>query len=195
MGGASHPPSRFHFICRGNIVANAVDASGAGHYSIQIDLTNTNETMEVATCLTWAQYSRDLPPAGRQGGQWKAFGSLPSDFENGCVLLQDHNSLDIAYVLRQGISPIPYEGENPVITQSVPAFNFDREELLEQLVDQGNALSVTWLTPTNGAIPYLNSIPRNTAFLRDDGMTCFDTVCMRSGAMTHQELSEILSHQ
>ena len=61
-----------------------------------------------AKCLTWAAFSRDLPSSGGRGGQWKAFEDLPSKFQNGCVLLQDNNSLDVAFVLRQGISAEHY---------------------------------------------------------------------------------------
>lgn len=146
-----------------------------------------------AACITWAEYSRNLPSQGGHGNQWKAFGTLPSTFQNGCILLQDNNSLDIAYVLKIGISPNPYKGESQNSYQKVPGFNYEQEDNLEQLVKQGKALKVTWLTPTNGAIPYLRSIPHNRAFLRNDGMTCFSTVCMKSGALSHQELARILS--
>lgn len=150
-----------------------------------------------AACITWAEYTRDLPSQGGRGDQWRAFGTLPSEFQNGCILLQDNNSLDIAYVLKIGISPNPYKGRSLNPYQKAPAFNYEQEDSLEQLVKQGKALKVTWLTPTNGAIPYLRSIPHNRAFLRDDGMTCFSTrlspVCMKSGALSHQELARILS--
>ncbi|MDJ1174665.1 hypothetical protein [Roseofilum capinflatum] len=156
--------------------------------------TFTSKASASGDCVTWAEYASNLPSQGGRGGQWKAFGSLPPEFENGCVLLQNNNSVDIAYVLKSGINPAPYQQRsrlNP--SQTIPDFSYEQEENLQRLVNQGNALKVTWLTPTNGSLPYLRSIPKNRAFLRDDGMTCFSTICMESGALSHQELSEILS--
>jgi len=145
------------------------------------------------SCITWETYSRSLPSEGGRGNQWKAFRKLPSTFQNGCVLLQDNNSVDVAYVLKVGISPNPYKGRSFMSNQKVPSFNSEKDKDLERLVAQGKALQVTWLTPTNGSIPYLRSIPKDQAFLRKDGMTCFNLVCMKSGALSHRELSTILN--
>ncbi len=148
---------------------------------------------EIAPCTTWATFSRTLPSAGGRGNQWQAFGKLPAPFQNGCVLLSDHNSLDIAYVFRQGVSSDRYATKPRFQRQAVPSFSFDQEAALDRLANQGQALKVTWLTPTNGSLPYLRSIPRDRAFLRKDGMTCFNTVCMMSAAVSHTELAKILS--
>lgn len=165
-----------------------VDESRAG-ISNQTSASNTN----TQNCITWDSYSSKLPPEGGRGGQWKAFKRLPPSFQNGCVLLEDNNSLDIAYILTVGLSPDPYKIRPLNSFQNVPAFNSKLEKELDKLVNQGKALKVTWLTPTNGAIPYLRSIPHDRAFLREDGMTCFSTVCMVSGALSHRELSDILT--
>ena len=145
------------------------------------------------SCITWDVYSRSLPSEGGRGNQWKAFKKLPSTFQNGCVLLQNNNSLDVAYVLKVGINPNSYKERSSISNQKIPAFSSEKENDLERLVVQGKALQVTWLTPTNGAIPYLRSIPKNQAFLRKDGMTCFNLVCMKSGALSNRELSTILN--
>lgn len=146
-------------------------------------------------CTTWAAYSSKLPAEGGRGNQWKAFGSLPAKFQHGCVLLQDANSVDTAYVFKRGMSIDRYAKAPSFSGDSVPSFSFDQEAALDRLVKKGNALKVTWLTPTNVSLPYLRSIPRDRAFLRKDGMTCFNTVCMMSGAVPHRELTKILSQQ
>lgn len=144
-------------------------------------------------CIKWAAFSRSLPVKSGRGGQWKAFGDLPPKFQSGCLLLQDNNSVDVAYVLRQGMSIQAYLGKPFNSRQEVPAFNYEKEKALEKLMVKGDALMVTWLTPTNGTLTYVRSIPRNKAFLRKDGMTCLNAVCMKSGAISHEELSRILS--
>ena len=146
-------------------------------------------------CITWAEYSSKLPPQGGRGGQWKTFGNLPEKFQNGCVLLDNGNAIDTAYVFQQGMSISRYAIQRTSSIQNVPSFSYEQEKDLEQLVSRGNALKVTWLTPTNGALPYLRSIPRGRAFLRDDGMTCFSTICMKSGAVSHGELAKILGNR
>jgi len=171
-----------------NLVIAAVVSS-----VIATSLVVFDSKVSAQACVTWAEYSRDLPSQGGSGGQWKAFGSLPSAFQTGCVLLQDNNALDIAYVLKVGISPDPYKSKSQNSHQRVPAFDDANAKNLDQLVAEGKALKVTWLTPTNGSLPYLRSIPQNRAFLRGDGMTCFSTVCMQSGALSHQELAKILT--
>lgn len=148
-----------------------------------------------AQCTTWAEYSSKLPAQGGRGNQWKAFGNLPAKFQNGCVLLDNGNAIDTAYIFCRGIDISRYATNPTSSTQTVPSFSYDQEAALDRLVKQGDALMVTWLTPTNGSIPYLRSIPRDRAFLRKDGMTCFNTICMVSGAVSHAELAKILSQR
>jgi len=147
-------------------------------------------------CTTWEKFSRGLPPqSSGRGGQWRAFGDLPPKFQNGCILLDSGNSFAVAYALKQGIS-IKYYSTKPTSSlQRVPAFKYEQQKALEHLVDKGDALKVTWLIPTNGSLRYLQSIPRNRAFLREDGMTCFSTVCMKSGALSHEDLAKILGNR
>jgi len=159
-----------------------------------LDPTSFRNAIKVASCTTWAEYSRDLPSRRNgRGGQWRAFGTLPPEFQDGCVLLEDNNAIDTAYVLKVGISPNLYKGRSLNPHQKVPAFGREKRDSLEQLVNQGKALKITWQTPTIGSNSNLSSMPRNRAFLRDDGMTCFSTVCMKSGALSHQVLARILS--
>lgn len=155
----------------------------------------TIATPASAQCITWAAYSSKLPPQGGRGEPWKAFGKLPSQFQTGCVVVNDNNALDVAYVFPQGASINTYATKPMSPRQKVPAFKVDQEATLEGLVKQGKALKITWLTPTNGSLPYLRSIPRDRAFLRQDGMTCFNTVCMMSGAVSHAELAKILGQR
>jgi hypothetical protein len=139
-------------------------------------LISSAESAQAAQCKTWKSFVSKLPEAGGRGGQWWRYGDLPPKFQNGCMELSDNNSTDTAYVFQQGIQPKDYKNQ-------------------DQLVQQGKAIVVTWLTPTNGAIPYLNSIPKDRAFLREDGMTCFRTVCLKSGAMSHEQLGKILTYR
>jgi hypothetical protein len=139
-------------------------------------LISSAESVQAGQCKTWKSFVSKLPETGGRGGQWWHHGDLPLKFQNGCMELSDNNSTDTAYVFQQGIQSKDYK-------------NWD------QLVQQGKAIVVTWLTPTNGAIPYLNSIPKDRAFLRKDGMTCFLTVCLKSGAMSHEQLGKILTYR
>jgi hypothetical protein len=139
-------------------------------------LISSAESVQAAQCKTWKSFVNKLPETGGRGGQWWHHGDLPSKFQNGCMELSDNNSTDTAYVFQQGIQSKDYK-------------NWD------QLVQQGKAIVVTWLTPTNGAIPYLKSIPTDRAFLRKDGMTCFLTVCLKSGTMSHEQLGKILTYR
>ncbi|MDX2099967.1 MAG: hypothetical protein SFW36_19505 [Leptolyngbyaceae cyanobacterium bins.59] len=169
------------------LLSFSIAATFAG-LSVILPMTSQQKA-HAATCVTWASYSRNLPLEGGRGGQWKAFNDLPSDFQNGCVLLENNNSVDIAYVLKRGINPTPYIGQG----SGIPSFCSEQQQTLNRLVAQGKALQVTWLTPTQGSLDYLRSIPKDKPFLRDDGMTCFNSVCMKSAALSHNQLGQILS--
>ena len=169
--------------------------------------STTGRSQELTRCVRWSSFTQGLTrTSGGRGGIWVAFNELPDGFKQGCVFFEDNNSLDVAYVLKDGIEPsakltnglfYDYYG-------GVPSFGFgyrggvsnfraeQSRQSLEDLMRRGQALMITWLTPTNGSIPYLNSIPRGRAFVRNDGMVCFSTVCMSSSAVSNQELARIL---
>jgi hypothetical protein len=134
------------------------------------------ESAQSSSCKTWQSFVEKLPETGGRGGQWWHHGDFPQKFQYGCMELIDSNSVDTAYIFQKGLQYKNYK-------------NWD------QLVQQGKAIVVTWLTPTNGSIPYLKSIPRDRAFLRKDGMTCFSTVCLKSEAMSHEQLGKILTYR
>ncbi|MCU0547423.1 MAG: PPC domain-containing protein [Oscillatoriaceae cyanobacterium Prado104] len=175
--------------------------------SASVPVLAQERSQQLTRCVRWPAFTRGLTTtSGGRGGIWLAFNELPDGFKQGCVFFEDNNSVDVAYVLKDGIEPkakltnglfYDYRG-------GVPSFgfgyrggvsNFRAEQSwqsLEDLMRRGQALRITWLTPTNGSIPYLNSIPRGRAFVRDDGMVCFSTVCMSSRAVSNQELARIL---
>jgi hypothetical protein len=169
----------------------SIAAAFAG-LSVMLPFTSQQKA-HAATCITWARFTRNLPLEGGRGSQWKAFNDLPADFQNGCVLLENNNSVDVAYVLKRGINPQSYIGQSSGMAGDIPSFGSEQQKMLDRLVSQGKAVQVTWLTPTNGSLPYLRSIPTDKPFLRSDGMTCFNTVCMKSAALSHKQLGQILS--
>lgn len=167
----------------------------------------TGQPQQLARCVRWPAFSQNLTrTSGGRGGIWIAFNELPEGFKQGCIFFEDNNSLDIAYVLKDGIEPsavltngqfYEYYGGVPAFGSGVrgtesPERGMRSREELEKLRQQGQALLITWLTPTNGSIPYLNSIPKNRAFVRNDEMVCFSTVCMGSRAVSNEELARIL---
>jgi hypothetical protein len=167
----------------------------------------TGQSQQLTRCVRWSTFSQGLTKtSGGRGGIWLAFNELPDGFKQGCIFFQDNNSLDVAYVLKDGIKPIATltNGRFYDSYGGVPSFGSDgrggvssfraeqSEQSLTDLMRRGQALMITWLTPTNGSIPYLNSIPKDRAFVRDDGMVCFSKVCMKSSAVSNQELIRIL---
>jgi len=167
----------------------------------------TGGSQELTRCVRWSSFSQGLTTtSGGRGGIWLAFNELPDGFKQGCIFFEDNNSLDVAYVLKDGIEPsaVLSNGLFYDYYGGVPSFGFgyrgdashfraqQSRQSLEDLMRRGQALLITWLTPTNSSIPYLNSIPRGRAFVRDDGMVCFFTVCMKSSAVSNQELARIL---
>jgi hypothetical protein len=163
-------------------------------------------SQQLTRCIKWSTFAQSLIETKRRTFGRVVFKELPDGFKQGCVFFQQNNSLDIAYVLKDGIKP------SSTLTNGlfydyyggVPSFGFgDRDRVsdfraelsqqsLENLMSRGQALMITWLTPTNGAIPYLNSIPKDRAFVRKDGMVCFWKVCMKSSAVSNEELMRIL---
>jgi pimeloyl-ACP methyl ester carboxylesterase len=143
------------------------------------------------SCITWSRYAKDLPSEGGRGGQWWKYGQFPSKFQQGCVVLDDGNAIDSAWILQSGLDIKPYSQLSRQSYQKLPIPT--NSNALDRLVNQGKAVLVTWLTPTNGSLQYLRSIPKDRPFLRDDGMTCLNTVCLKSAALSHRELSQILS--
>ena len=158
-------------------------------------------------CVRWSAFTGGLSKtSGGRGGIWLAFNELPDGFKQGCIFFQDNNAIDVAYVLKDGIEPnasltngqfYDYYGGVPGFgSGSRAGVSFERAEesrqALETLMRRSQALMITWLTPTNGSLPYLNSIPKGKAFVRNDGMVCFSTVCLKSRAVSNQELARIL---
>lgn len=166
-------------------------------------------SQQLTRCVRWSTFVQSLRETNRRTfGLSRIFNELPDGFKQGCVFLQDNNSLDIAYVLKDGIKPsttltnglfydyyggVPSFGFVIGLGDRVSSFRADQsQQSLENLMRRGQALMITWLTPTNGSIPYLNSIPKDRAFVRKDGMVCFSTVCMKSSVVSNQELMQIL---
>jgi hypothetical protein len=151
------------------------------------------KTFGFGSCLKWSEFVKELPKEGGRGNQWWSYGSMPSSFAYGCFLLADSNSIDTGYILKKGITVEQFLGEAPAYTTpSLPPSFGDNEQKLEKLVNEGSAIIVKWLTPTNGSLPYLNSIPHNKPFQRKDGMTCYSTVCIKGGGFSFQTLSRVL---
>jgi hypothetical protein len=141
-------------------------------------------------CAKWSEFSQRFGQIGT-GAPYRAFAGLPNGFKQGCVFFQDNNSIDIAYVLKDGIKP-DASMTNGESSYGVPSFGNDKQEQFEQLTQRGQALKITWLTPTIGALSYLRSLPRNRAFIREDGMVCLQAVCMQSGGIPNIELIRLL---
>lgn len=152
-----------------------------------VTASNTNDK----SCITWSRYIKDLPSEGGRGVQWWKYGQFPAKFQQGCVALDDGNAIDRAWILQSGLDIKPYSQPSSQSYQKLPIPT--NINALDRLVNQGKAVLVTWLTPTNGSLQYLRSIPKDRPFLRDDGMTCLNTVCLKSAALSHGELSQILS--
>ena len=159
--------------------------------------TGSGETFALAKqpppprCTTWTEFVQKLTTSGGRGGQWWSYGKLPSKFSKGCILLSDNNSLDLAYVFQISLDHTPYGTDEDSFVRVLSPKREERDRL-DKFVRDGKIFLITWLTPTNGAIPYLNSIPHDRTFQRKDGMTCLSTVCLLSGGLSYSELSKIL---
>jgi hypothetical protein len=190
-----------------NRISDPNQQNTAGRSPSPNQQANTGRSQELTRCVRWSSFSQGLTTtSGGRGGIWLAFNELPDGFKQGCIFFEDNNSLDVAYVLKDGIEPsaklsnglfYDYRGGVPSLGFGYrgDASHFRAQQSrqsLEDLMRRGQALMITWLTPTNGSIPYLNSIPRGRAFVRDDGMVCYSTVCMSSRAVSNQELTRIL---
>ena len=177
------------------IVVGAWSLSYPGAMAAPDESVETLEPIVLAkrppACTTWAEFVQDLPTSGGRGGQWWNYGKLPKKFSTGCLLLSDNNSLDSAYVFQVGMDSTPY-GKSGDYGSRIPSPRWEDRDVLNRSVQDGKLFLITWLTPTNGAIPYLKSIPHDRTFQREDGMTCLSTVCLRSGGLSHADLSNIL---
>ncbi|TAG97202.1 MAG: hypothetical protein EAZ09_05105 [Oscillatoriales cyanobacterium] len=188
-----------------NRISDPNQQNTAGRSPSASQQTQTGRSQQLTRCVKWSTFTQGLTTtSGGRGGIWLAFNELPDGFKQGCIFFQNNNAIDVAYVLKDGIEPSTTlsNGHHHNNYGGVPAFGYDgavsslrgeqSQQSLEDLMRRGQALMITWLTPTNGSIPYLNSIPRGRAFVRDDGMVCFSTVCMKSSAVSNQELARIL---
>jgi hypothetical protein len=151
----------------------------------------TGRSQQLTRCVRWSVFSQSLGEMGR-GAPYRAFNELPNGFKQGCIFFQDNNSIDVAYVLKDEVEPSATLTNGQFSYGGAPSFNSEQSEQFEDLMARGQALMITWLTPTQGVIPYLRSIPKDRAFVKDDGMVCFNTVCMKSTGVSNQELSRIL---
>jgi hypothetical protein len=188
--------SKFHMPNAGNILSVSYHPSiyeGSPGISAEFTFSQVLKTFSFGSCLKWSEFVKELPKEGGRGGQWWSYGSMPSSFESGCFLLADSNAIDTGYILKKGVTVENYLGETPsyAVSSRVPSFG-DNEKKLEKLVNEGSAIMVTWLTPTNGSLPYLRKMPRNQTFQREDGMTCYSTVCIKGGGFSFQTLSRVL---
>lgn len=196
------------FLLFSLIVSFAVlSASSESVLAQNRDPSASQQSERLTRCVRWSAFTRSLTKtSGGRGGIWLAFNELPDGFKQGCIFFQDNNAIDVAYVLKDGIEPstsltngqfYDYYGDVPGFgSSSRSGVSLERAEqsqqALETLMRRSQALMITWLTPTNGSLPYLNSIPKGRAFVRNDGMVCFSTVCMKSSAVSNQELTRIL---
>ncbi|MCY6494257.1 hypothetical protein [Leptolyngbya sp. GGD] len=175
-----------------SVLGTAGEVIAQSHLAYDAQMASLSNQVK---CVTWSTASQELTPdSGGRGGIWLAFNELPKAFQEGCMFFQDNNSLDVAYILKNGLQPHSSYTNGDLTYLGVPSIghnNREGGERLEKLAKQGKALIITWLTPTNGSIPYLRSLPKG-AFRRGDGMTCLSTVCMYSAAVSHQELSRLL---
>ncbi|MEK0195171.1 MAG: hypothetical protein EAZ78_03665 [Oscillatoriales cyanobacterium] len=188
-----------------NRISDPNQQNTAGRSPSASQQTTTGRSQQLTRCVKWSTFTQGLTTtSGGRGGIWLAFNELPDGFKQGCIFFQNNNAIDVAYVLKDGIEPSTTlsNGHHHNNYGGVPAFGYDgavsslrgeqSQQSLEDLMRRGQALMITWLTPTNGSIPYLNSIPRGRAFVRDDGMVCYSTVCMSSRTVSNQELARIL---
>lgn len=188
-----------------NRISDPNQQNTAGRSPSPSKQSNTGRSQQLTRCVKWSTFTQGLTTtSGGRGGIWLAFNELPDGFKQGCIFFLNNNAIDVAYVLKDGIEPSTTLSNGHFYNYygGVPAFGYDgavsslrgeqSQQSLEDLMRRGQALMITWLTPTNGSIPYLNSIPRGRAFVRDDGMVCFSTVCMKSSAVSNQELARIL---
>lgn len=141
--------------------------------------------------MRWSTFSQSLG-INRRGGPYRTFNELPNGFKQGCIFFQDNNAIDVAYVLKDGIQPSVTLTDGQFSLGGAPSFSNEQSKQFDDLTARGQALMITWLTPTNGSLPYLRSIPKDRAFIRDDGMVCYGTVCLKSSAVSNQQLSQIL---
>ncbi|MEE3715766.1 hypothetical protein V2H45_03280 [Tumidithrix elongata RA019] len=145
-------------------------------------------------CTRWEQFKL---PVGR-GYPTPAFHSLPNGFKRGCVLSQEslftNNPLQVAYVLKDGAKPDATISDGKIVkVRGVPNFKRESANYLDRLTEQGQALKITWLTPTTlGADSQVRSLPLDRSVTMEDGRVCFRTVCMRSGAVSDRDLMQIL---
>jgi hypothetical protein len=151
----------------------------------------TDRSQQLSRCVRWSVFSQSLGEMGR-GAPYQAFNELPNGFKQGCIFFQDNNSIDVAYVLMDGVEPSGNLTNGQFSYGGTPSFTSEQSKQFEDLIARGQALMITWLTPTQGSLSYVRSIPKDRAFVRDDGMVCFNTVCMKSSAVSNQELSRIL---
>ncbi|MGC1394901.1 MAG: hypothetical protein WA828_11525 [Coleofasciculaceae cyanobacterium] len=142
-------------------------------------------------CVRWSTFSQSLG-INRRGGPYRTFNELPNGFKQGCIFFQDNNAIDVAYVLKDGIQPSVTLTDGQFSLGGAPSFSNEQSKQFDDLTARGQALMITWLTPTNGSLPYLRSIPKDRTFVRDDGMVCYGTVCLKSSAVSNQQLSQIL---
>ena len=195
------------FLLLSLIVSFAVlGASSESVLAQNRDPSASQRSERLTRCVRWSAFTRSLTKtSGGRGGIWLAFNELPDGFKQGCIFFQDNNAIDVAYVLKDGIEPsasltngqfYDYYGGVPGFGSGSSGVSQGRAEqsrqALQTLMRRSQALMITWLTPTNGSLPYLNSIPKGRAFVRNDGMVCFSTVCMTSSAVSNQELTRIL---
>jgi hypothetical protein len=151
----------------------------------------TGRSQQSTRCVRWSTFSQSLGEMGR-GAPYRSFNELPNGFKQGCIFFQDNNSIDVAYVLKDGVEPSAMLTNGKFSYGGAPSFSYEQSKQFDDLTTRGQALMITWLTPTNGSLPYLRSIPKDRAFVRDDGMVCFRTVCLKSSAVLNQQLSQIL---
>jgi hypothetical protein len=144
-----------------------------------------------SSCITWTEFVQELPTSGDAADNGGNMGNCHQNSRRAVFYCRTIIHWIAHTFSRSVLIALPME----LMETTVPESPHLGEKSVTDWIDRcknGKLLLVTWLTPTNGAIPYLNSIPHDRTFQREDGMTCLRTVCLYSGGLSHAELSKVL---